>query len=171
MGQSQYRDPGPGADPTVGTTRVTTPPPSPPPDADHGRYNLAGAPEGLGTLIGGVIKDLQDLLRGEIQLAKTELKESAAGAGKGIGFLVGAGLLGILGLTFLLLALVEVLDNFLPRWAAAGLVGLGLVLLAGVLALLGKRLLSPENLKPEQTIDSLKEDKEWAQQQISSVKR
>lgn len=170
MGQSQNRGPGLGSDQPISTTRVATPS-VPPTTVEHDRYNLAGAPEGLGSLIGGVIKDLQDLLRGEIQLAKTELKETATGAGKGIGFVVGAGLLGVLGLTFLLLALVEVLDDVMPRWAAAGLVGLGLVLLAGVLALLGKRLLTPENLKPDQTIDSLKEDKEWAQQQINSVKR
>ncbi|CAA9567995.1 MAG: hypothetical protein AVDCRST_MAG49-3196 [uncultured Thermomicrobiales bacterium] len=130
-----------------------------------------GQGEGIGELVGGVVKDLQDMVRGEVQLAKTELKESAVGAGKGIGFLVGSALLGTIGFTFLMLALTELLDDLMPRWAAAGVVALGLLALAGILALLGKRALSSGALTPYQTIDTLKEDKEWAQQQINSVKR
>ena len=130
-----------------------------------------GQGEGIGELVGGVVKDLQDMVRGEVQLAKTELKESAVGAGKGIGFLIGSALLGTIGFTFLMLALTALLDDLMPRWAAAGVVALGLLALAGILALLGKRALSSGALKPNQTIDTLKEDKEWAQQQINSVKR
>jgi len=140
---------------------------------DQVRETVTGGPqgEGLGELVGGIVKDVQDLVRGEVQLAKTELKESATAAGKGIGFLIASTVLGLIGFTFLMLALTEVLDNYMPRWAAAGLVALGLLLIAGVLALLGKRRLSADTLKPDQTIETLQEDKAWAQQQINSVKR
>jgi hypothetical protein len=46
-----------------------------------------------------------------------------------------------------------------------------LILIAAILAMSGKNKLSASNMKPEQTIASLKEDQEWAKQQINSVKR
>ncbi len=149
--------------PSGQTTRTT--------EDTSSRYNLAGAPEGLGSLISGVIKDLQDLLRGEIQLAKTELKEDAAGIGKAAGLLAGAGVFGLVGLIFTLLAVMYLLDKVVQLWIAAGIVGLSVLAIAAILALVGKNKLSAANLKPEQTIETLKEDKEWASQQISSVKR
>ena len=135
------------------------------------RYNFAGAPEGLGSLISGVIKDLQDVLRGEVQLAKTELKEDASAIGKGAVLLVAAGVFGLLGLIFVLLAVMYLLNKSVQLWIAAGIVGVAVLAIAAILALVGKNRLSASNLKPEQTIDTLKEDKEWASQQISSVKR
>lgn len=56
-------------------------------------------------------------------------------------------------------------------WLAAGLVGLVLLLVGAGLALLGKNRLSASNLKPENTIESLKEDQEWANRQIKSVRK
>lgn len=126
--------------------------------------------ESIGELLGGIIRDMQELVRGELQLAKVELKENAMSAGKGIGFLAAAGFLAAVAFTFLMLALVEVLDQWMTRWAAAGIVALGLFVIAGILAMLGKSRLSAENLKPAETIESLQEDKEWAQKQINSVK-
>ena len=49
--------------------------------------------QSLGTLVSGVTEDLSALVRGEIELAKTELRDSARTAGKGTGLLVGAGVL------------------------------------------------------------------------------
>jgi uncharacterized membrane protein YqjE len=126
--------------------------------------------ESVSELISGVIGDLQGLVRGEIQLAKTEVKESAGIAARGIAMLAAGALLGLIGFTYLMLALVEVLDEWLPRWGAAGVVGLGLLLIAAILALVGRSRLSGDALKPDQTIASLEEDKEWAQRQVRSAK-
>jgi uncharacterized membrane protein YqjE len=81
--------------------------------------------------------------------------------------------LGLIGLTFLMLAIAYVLyeEAGLDRWLAVGIVAVALLALAAILALVGKGRLSAASLKPEQTIESLKEDQEWAKQQISSVKR
>ncbi len=170
QGSGKQRDPGrgsgnPGANsvPPGQAVRVN--------DGTGGRYELAGAPEGLGSLISGVIKDLQDLLRGEVQLAKTELKEDASALGKGAGLLGAAAIFGLLGLIFTLLAVMYLLDKVVQLWIAAGIVGLSVLAIAAILGLIGKNRLSASNLKPEQTIETLKEDKEWASQQISSVKR
>lgn len=137
--------------------------PSPGPSTGHEN-------ESVSELISGMVGDVQGLVRGEIQLARTELSESASHAAKGIGMLVAGAALALIAFVFLMLALVEVLDDAMPRWAAAGVVALGLLLIAAILALVGKSQLSAQNLKPEQTIESLQEDKEWAQQQARSVK-
>ena len=134
-------------------------------------YDFAGAPEGLGTLISGVVKDLQDLLRGEIQLAKTELKEDATNAGKGIGSIAAGAFVGLVGFIFLMLAATWLLDKWLQQWLAAGIVAAALLLIALILAMSGRNKLRASNLKPEQTIETLKEDQAWAKQQINSVKR
>jgi uncharacterized membrane protein YqjE len=114
---------------------------------------------------------MQDLVRGEIQLAKTELKEDASAAGKGIGFLVAGALIGVVALVFVALTAAALLDKWMQTWIAVGIVTLVLILIAAILAMSGKNKLSASNMKPEQTIASLKEDQEWAKQQINSVKR
>ncbi len=126
--------------------------------------------ESVSELIGGMVSDVQGLVRGEIQLARTELSESASGAARGIGMLAAGALLGLIGFVFLMYMVMELLDHTMPRWAAALIVALGLVVIAVILALVGKSQLSADKLKPTETIDSLQEDKEWAQQQANSVK-
>ncbi len=126
--------------------------------------------ESVSELIGGMVGDIQGLVRGELQLARTELSESASNAAKGIGMMVGGAVLALIGFVFLMLALVELLDDAMPRWAAALIVGGGLVIIAVILALVGKSQLSATSLRPDETIESLQEDKEWAQQQAKSVK-
>ena len=96
----------------------------------------------LGTLVSGVTEDLSTLLRGEIELAKTELRDSARTAGKGGGLLVGAGVTAFLGVVFLLLTLAWVLVQLgLPTWAGFGIVALLLVIVAAILGVLGKKRL------------------------------
>ncbi|CAA9539337.1 MAG: hypothetical protein AVDCRST_MAG73-1750 [uncultured Thermomicrobiales bacterium] len=136
-----------------------------------GREGAGGAPDGYGSLITGVIKDMQDLLRAEVQLAKTELKEDASGIGKGVAFVAGGALVGLVAFIFLMLAATYLLDRWVDRWIAAGIVGLILATIAAIVASTGKKHLSAATLKPEQTIETLKEDQQWAKQQINSVKR
>ena len=133
--------------------------------------DAGGQQEGLGTLFAGILRDLQEMLRGEIQLAKTELREDVGAMGKGVGALAAAGLFGLTGFIFLMLDATHLLNKWVQMWIAAGIVALALLLIAAILAASGRKQLSAANLKPEQTIESLKEDKEWAKQQISSVKR
>ena len=127
--------------------------------------------ESLGNLVTGIVEDLQNIVRGEVQLAKTELKEDAGKIGKGAGMLAGGALVGLVGFIFLMLALTYLLNKSLELWISAGIVGLALAVIAAVLAMVGKGQLSAASLMPEQTIESVKEDQEWANRQIKSVKR
>ncbi len=98
--------------------------------------------QSLGSLVSGVTEDLSTLVRGEIELAKTELRDSAKTAASGSGMLIGAAVMGFLGLIFLLLTLAWVLVQLgLPTWAGFGIVTLLLILLTVALGLFGKKRL------------------------------
>lgn len=115
--------------------------------------------QSLGTLVSGVTEDLSALVRGEIELAKAELRDSARTAGKGTGLLVGAGVLAFLGFVFLLLtAAWGLVQAGLPYWAAFGIVTLVLIIVAVILGLVGKSQL--EKIKgPERTQVQLEKTK------------
>ena len=73
-----------------------------------------GADRSIGELIGEVAKDLSTLMRQELELAKVEMKQEAAKAGKGAGMLGGAGVAGLLTLILASFALSYLLDNWMP---------------------------------------------------------
>src|SRR6187551_2816785 len=79
------------------------------------------------------------LVRDEIALAKAELTEKGKHAGIGIGLFGGGGVLALYGVGALIATLIIVFDLFLPLWLAALIVTVVLFLVAGVLALLGKK--------------------------------
>jgi ABC-type multidrug transport system fused ATPase/permease subunit len=113
----------------------------------------------LGTLISGVTEDMSKLVRGEIELVKTEIRETARTAGQGTGLLVGAGVFAFLGLVFLLLTLAWVLVELgLPTWAGFGIVTLLVILTAVVMGLVGRKQL--ETVKgPERAQASMEKTK------------
>ena len=115
--------------------------------------------QSLGTLISGVTEDMSRLVRGEIELVKTEIRETARTAGQGTGLLVGAGVFAFLGLVFLLLTLAWVLVELgLPTWAGFGIVTLLVILLATVMGLVGRKQL--ESVKgPERSQASIEKSK------------
>jgi hypothetical protein len=128
--------------------------------------------EGIGTLITGLIKDLQDLVRAEIRLAKLELQADAKQIGGAAGMLVAGGVVGLVGFIFLMLTLMYLLNEWIGElWISAGVVTLALVIATAILVSVGRNRLREANLTPEQTIATLKEDQAWASQQINSVRR
>ena len=137
-------------------------------DTATGGAKGARAEWGLGALAAGVVKDLQDLVRGEVQLAKTELREEAKTAAGGATSIAAGAAAGSLGVVFLMLALTELLSRRMPRWAAAGIVGLGLTGAAAALGLGGKSRLSAASLTPKQTLQSLRENAAWAKERLGS---
>ena len=101
------------------------------------------------------------LLREEVRLAKEELRTDAKQVGKSAG-MVGAG--GVLLHTGMLVSaafLVVLLDLLMPLWAAALIVAVVLLGVGAIVTNTGTRKLKETNLKPEQTIQTLEEDKAW----------
>lgn len=113
-----------------------------------------------------VVTDLQQLIRSEIRLAKAELREEATTAARGAGMLAAGGLLALYAVGFLLLTAVYALAGPLADWLAALIVGVVVAIVAGVLAMVGRSRLKQASPRPEQTMESVKEDVEWAKRQV-----
>jgi hypothetical protein len=121
----------------------------------------------LGQVVGDLSSDLSTLMKQEVALAKAELRDEATKVGKGAGLLGGAGLAGWFVLLFLSLALMFLLDNWLPIEAAALITtGLWAVIAAG-LAVIGRKELHEAHPQLPQTQQTLKEDVQWARAQKS----
>jgi uncharacterized membrane protein YqjE len=133
----------------------------------HSAPSPSGDERSVVEIIGDVASDLTALVRQEVELATTELKQEATKAGKGAGMLGGAGLLGHLALVFLSLALVYLLDNWLPAEVAALIITALWAGAAAVLAISGKKQLQSTNPELPTTQRTLKEDVQWARAQKS----
>ena len=121
----------------------------------------------LGEVVSDISNDLSTLMKQELELAKVELKQEVGKASKGAGLLGGAGLAGWFVLLFLSLALLFLLDNWLPIEAAA-LITTGVwAVVAGVHALIGRKELREANPQLPRTQQTLKEDAQWARAQKS----
>lgn len=125
--------------------------------------------QSLGTLVTGIVEDLQNIVRGELALAKAELQEEATGIGRGVGMLAAGAIVGLVAFIFLMLGVTYLVNRWLTMWQSAALVGAVLLVIAIILLTTGRKKLSTANLTPTKTIDSLKEDQAWASQQIKSV--
>jgi uncharacterized membrane protein YqjE len=121
----------------------------------------------LGEIVGDVTQDLTTLMKQELELAKTELKQEAANAGKGAGMLGAAGVAGLLFLVFLSLTITFLLDNWMPLEVAALIVTVVWALVAAVLAARGRSELKRSNPQLPKTQQTLKEDAAWARAQKS----
>ncbi|MDQ3704016.1 MAG: phage holin family protein [Chloroflexota bacterium] len=121
----------------------------------------------LGELFADLAKESSVLVRQEVALAKAEMTQKAGQVGKDIGFLAVGGLVLYAGLLAIIAAIIIVLGTIgVPWWLAALVVG---VIVAGVgyfLVQRGLQALKRENLAPKQTIETLKEDAEWAKEQV-----
>jgi hypothetical protein len=116
----------------------------------------------IGELVHGISEDLSTLVRQELALAKAELKEEAAKAGKGAGLLGATGYAGHMVLLFGTFALVFGIGSLTGLGWACLIVTLLWAAGAAVLGGAGRRTLRTVHPKPEQTIESLKEDAQWA---------
>jgi membrane protein implicated in regulation of membrane protease activity len=99
--------------------------------------------------------DMSTLIRSEIELAKAEIGQSAKKAGISIGLFAAAGVLAAFAGIYLFVTVAEALTALgLPRWISYGIVTVFLLLLAGIAALVGRRMLKKIE-KPERTLETL----------------
>jgi Flp pilus assembly protein TadB len=93
-------------------------------------------------LVQRATEQLSRLVRDELALARIELAEKGRHAGIGVGLFGGAGVMALCGLGVLVAAAVLALTLVIPAWAAALVVAGALFIVAGLLALVGKRQVS-----------------------------
>ena len=109
----------------------------------------------VGTLVQSAMADVSTLIRGEIELAKAEIGKSAKKAGISVALFAAAGVLAAFAGIYLFVTIAEALTALgLPRWVSYGIVTLFLLVLAGIAALIGMRMLKKIE-KPERTLETL----------------
>jgi hypothetical protein len=145
-----------GAEPSSGgSTRGATPPPDP-------------RTASTGELIGQLSDQLTKLVRDEVRLAQAEVTQKAKKLGVGIGLFGGAGVVALLGVGALVTAAILALALVLPGWLAGLIVAVVLFLVAGVLALLGKKdVQEAAPPLPTDTLASVQADIDTVKQGIS----
>jgi uncharacterized membrane protein YqjE len=122
-----------------------------------------------GELLKRLSAETTTLVRQEIELMKAELAEKAKPAGIGAGMFGGAGLFGLGAFLALTAFFIALLDGAMPIWLAALIVAVVYAVIAGVLALTGKQKVKEATpVAPEQTIESVKEDVQWAKTRARS---
>jgi uncharacterized membrane protein YqjE len=117
--------------------------------------------DSVGQLVSQLTSDLGDLTRQELALAKAELQEEAMKAGKGAGMLGGAAVAGWMVALFVSFTIMWALDEVMDLIWAALIVAVLWAIVAAVLAARGRKELQEVSPKPDQTVDSLKEDAQW----------
>jgi Flp pilus assembly protein TadB len=117
-----------------------------------------------GHIMQDVVRDLGNVVHGEIQLAKAEISEKAADAVKG-GTQIGiAAAMGYLGGAAIVTACIAALAIAIPLWAAALIIGVLLCLAASVAYHVGQYRLKQVKPVPERTAQTLRDDLQWVRQ-------
>jgi uncharacterized membrane protein YqjE len=125
----------------------------------------------IGELLKQLANETTTLVRQELDLAKAEMREKAGKAGPGVGMWGAAGVTALLALGSLTAFLILALDGAMPNWLAALIVGLVYAAIAGVLYLRGKeRVAEAGSPVPQKTIETVKEDVQWAKHPTTSAK-
>ena len=135
----------------------------------NGQADLRERP--IGELLKQLAEETTTLVRQEIDLAKAEVTEKGRQAGKGAGMLGGAGVTGLLALIALTAAAVLALNHAVTDWLAALIVAALWAAVAGALALAGKDRVQEATPPAPQTVDTIKEDVQWAKSQAGSARR
>jgi uncharacterized membrane protein YqjE len=115
----------------------------------------------LGELVERLAEQTRTLVRQEMRLATVELKEKSRHAGIGVGAIGAAALVALFGAACLVACLVLALATVLDAWAAALIVGVALLAVAGVMAAAGKKQVDEAvPPTPERTAETVKADVE-----------
>jgi Flp pilus assembly protein TadB len=123
---------------------------------------MAGYDQSIADLLRSTLHDAQDLVRGEIALAKAEMRQEVKKVGAGAAALAGAAVAGLIAVVFLLTALAwGIAAAFVwPVWTGFAIVGAVVLLVAVVLGMVGKKRFTSEQRMPL-TTETMKETLQW----------
>jgi type IV secretory pathway TrbD component len=140
-------------------------------DVTHGGSGNDARERSIGELVGDLSQQTSTLVRKEIQLARAELQEKGKVAGKGVGLLAGGAVAGVLALGALTAALIALLDKAMATWVAALIVMALWAIVAAALARAGQSALKRATPPAPQTVETVKEDIQWAKNPTGSAPR
>jgi hypothetical protein len=126
----------------------------------------------LGDLFKQLAQDSAVLVRQEIALAKAEMRANLKSTARDAAMAAAGGALAAVGslvlIAFLVMLVGDAVDEY---WLGALIVGGLFTLVGGILAKKALNNLKHDSLTPEQTLTTLKEDKQWVQSEIQAAKR
>jgi ABC-type nickel/cobalt efflux system permease component RcnA len=130
-------------------------------------------------MVAGLLRDLREeaatLVKQQVALAKTELKENGSRLGGHVAQIAIGGMVTFTGVIVLLigvgllagLLLQQVgLDEATARWLGTASVGLLVALVGWGLLSKARKALAQDPLTPRKTLQSLKDDQRWAQNKL-----
>jgi len=121
--------------------------------------------QSVGELFGELTADIRNLVRDEARLARTEISDRVNLAKKDVAYIGVGGLIAYAGLLGIMAFFVIILAYAMPLWLSALIVG---VVVAGIgyfFVRKGMNDLKSREFVPRQTMESLREDKEWLRDQ------
>ncbi len=121
----------------------------------------------LGELFSDLVHETTTLVRNEVALARVEMTQKATKVGRNVGSLVVGGAIGYAGMLAIFAAVILLLDRVMPAWLAALIVGVVVAVVSWVLISKALTALRSMDLKPQETVESLKEDAQWIREQVS----
>jgi hypothetical protein len=121
----------------------------------------------ISQIVEDMLSHLAEIVRAELRLVQTEIRQDLRKAGNAGVYLAAAGVAGLLGLGFLLLGAVYGLALVMPLWLAAVSVGLAVSITGLALLGIGLHRMKNINLTPERTIQTLEDNFAWIKKRAS----
>ncbi|HEY6986775.1 MAG TPA: phage holin family protein [Bryobacteraceae bacterium] len=112
-----------------------------------------------------IVANIQAIIRSEVRLAKTEITEETTKAGRAAGMIAGGTAAGLFTVWLLLLTILFALSTVIPMWSASLVLVVVMAAITIILLSAGKKRWKTVHPKPEKTIESVKENVEWAKHQ------
>jgi uncharacterized membrane protein YqjE len=125
---------------------------------------MAAGDRSLSDVLQDIIRNVQEIVRSEVRLAKTEIREEAVKAKSSMLLLGVGGVTALFAMLFLLVTIVYALALVMPSWAAALIVGTVLAVVASVVLMAGMKRFKQIHPTPERTVETIKENVEWVKQ-------
>lgn len=120
----------------------------------------------LGDLFSSLTEDMSTLIRKEVDLARTETLEKVSSATRSVVSMVAGGMIAYAGLIGVMIAVIVGLSRLMPLWLSALIVGIVVIVIGAIMIMSGRSSLQKMTVVPEQTVESMKENTEWAKEQV-----
>ncbi|HYZ46187.1 MAG TPA: phage holin family protein [Actinomycetota bacterium] len=127
--------------------------------------------QSLPELLKRLSQETATLVRQELDLAKAEVSDKGKKAGVGVGIVGAAGVVALLALGALTACFILALNEVIPAWLAALIVAVVYGITAAVLGMRGKEKVQEATPPAPQTVETVKEDVQWAKNPTRSAKR
>jgi uncharacterized membrane protein YqjE len=131
----------------------------------HEEFLMPANERSTSEVLQDIIRNIQEIVRSEVRLAKIEIRDEATKAKSATQLIAAGAVTATFAVLFLLLTVFYALAIVMSFWAAALIVGFALSIIAGLTLSAGIKRFKQIHPTPERTVETIKENVEWAKQQ------